>query len=229
MQKLLIGMGLSLTACGPVVSCVARGARVQTPRGGRAIEDLRVGDEVVVANPATGLTVVSHITAITSATRECGSLEIGGRTLKLTSDHPVYDPVAKGFFPAGDWLLGDRKHLLEIGDDGQQVVQGGDRCRDDDERIGLRRPAQHCLEVGGGVEAVGARRRGTRVGPVVAEGGPAVTRDRAQNRPADEAEPQHADRRSRCSSHRTSVSHCADDLGNRARGDYGGEHGCERE
>lgn len=123
MQKLLIGMGLSLTACGPVVSCVARGARVQTPRGGRAIEDLRVGDEVVVANPATGLTVVSHITAITSATRECGSLEIGGRTLKLTSDHPVYDPVAKGFFPAGDWLLGDRKQLLEIGDDGPRVVQ----------------------------------------------------------------------------------------------------------
>ncbi len=123
MQKLLIGMGLSLTACGPVVSCVARGARVQTPRGGRSIEDLRVGDEVVVANPATGLTVVSHITAITSATRECGSLEIGGRTLKLTSDHPVYDPLAKGFFPAGDWLLGDRKHLLEIGDDGPRVVQ----------------------------------------------------------------------------------------------------------
>lgn len=123
MQKLLIGMGLSLTACGPVVSCVARGARVQTPRGGRAIEDLRVGDEVVVANPATGLTVVSHITAITSATRECGSLEVGGRTLKLTSDHPVYDPIAKGFFPAGDWLLGDRKHLLEIGDDGPRVVQ----------------------------------------------------------------------------------------------------------
>ena len=123
------------------------------------------------------------------------------------------DGVGDWFFHADD--VGQHTVRGEIGDDGQQVVQGGDRCRDDDERIGLRRPAQHCLEVGGGVEAVGARRR-TRVGPVVAEGGPGRhARPRAEST-ADEAEPQHADRRSRCSSHRTSVSHCADDLGNRA-------------
>jgi hypothetical protein len=34
----------------------------------------------------------------------------------VTADHPLYDPLARGFFPAGDWLLGLRTHLLEISD-----------------------------------------------------------------------------------------------------------------
>ncbi|MBE2248785.1 MAG: Hint domain-containing protein [Myxococcus sp.] len=55
MKKLLFGLGVasSLTACGPT-TCVARGARVRTPSGPKPIEDLMVGDEVVVADPKTG-------------------------------------------------------------------------------------------------------------------------------------------------------------------------------
>jgi hypothetical protein len=67
---------------------------------------------VVAVAPATGNQAVAPITAITTAHRECGSLWFGSRSLSVTSDHPLYDPVAKGFFPAGDWLLGERTNLL---------------------------------------------------------------------------------------------------------------------
>lgn len=30
----------------------------------------------------------------------------------MTTDHPIFDPDARGFFPAGDWLLGARSGLL---------------------------------------------------------------------------------------------------------------------
>ncbi|MDP1921027.1 MAG: Hint domain-containing protein [Myxococcales bacterium] len=123
MKKLLMGLGVasSLAACGPFY-CVARGARVKTPTGPRPIEDLEVGDEIVVADPATGMTAVSRLEAIIKSTRECGTLRFSGRALSVTSDHPLYDPQARGFFPAGDWLLGLRTHLFEITDSGAVVV-----------------------------------------------------------------------------------------------------------
>lgn len=124
MKKLLFGLGIasSLTACGPV-TCVARGARVRTPSGPRRIEDLAVGDEVVVAEPKTGLTAVSRLEAVIVGKRECGTLRFSGRTLAVTSDHPLYDPLAGDFFPAGDWLLGLRTHLFEISDSGGTAVR----------------------------------------------------------------------------------------------------------
>ncbi|MBL8918760.1 MAG: Hint domain-containing protein [Myxococcaceae bacterium] len=123
MKKRLLGVGLSasLSACGPVY-CVARGSRVRTPGGERAIEDLRAGDEVVAVDPATGATAVSRLMAVIGSTRECGTLSFGARRLCVTSDHPLYDPVAKGFFPAGDWLLGARTHLAELTEAGLEVI-----------------------------------------------------------------------------------------------------------
>lgn len=124
MKRLLLGLGVasSLAACGPFPFCVARGSRVRTPTGPRRIEELEVGDELVVADPATGLTAVSRLEAVIKSTRECGTLRFSGRALSVTSDHPLYDPQAHGFFPAGDWLLGLRTHLLEITDSGAVAV-----------------------------------------------------------------------------------------------------------
>lgn len=123
MKKLLLGVGLSgsLSACGPFY-CIARGSRVRTPLGDRPIEDLRVGDEVVAVDPATGATCVSRLVAIRSSTRECGTLTLDDRRLSVTSDHPLYDPLAKGFFVAGDWLLGTRTHVAVLTDAGLRTV-----------------------------------------------------------------------------------------------------------
>ncbi|MBL8923324.1 MAG: hypothetical protein JNJ54_31015 [Myxococcaceae bacterium] len=125
MKKLFAGLGVasSLAACGPFPFCVARGSRVKTPAGHRPIEELEVGDELIVADPETGLTAVGRLEAVKQSTRECGTLRFSGRALSVTSDHPLYDPRARGFFPAGDWLLGRRSHLLEISDSGASIVR----------------------------------------------------------------------------------------------------------
>jgi hypothetical protein len=123
-KKLLISLGLasSISSC-DFVACVARGTRVKTPRGERLIEELTVGDELVVVDPDTGMTAVSRISAITTSTRECGTLTFEDRKLAVTSDHPLYDPEVRAFFPAGDWLLGRRVQLLELGADGVRSVR----------------------------------------------------------------------------------------------------------
>ncbi len=82
-----------------------------------------MGDEIVVADPASGLTAASRLEAVIKSTRECGALRFSGRALSVTSDHPLYDPQARGFFPAGDWLLGLRTHLFEITDSGATLVR----------------------------------------------------------------------------------------------------------
>ena len=98
-------------SCG-VGWCVARGAKVKTPRGLRNIEDLAVGDEVIVVDPDTLELHVSALTARRSAKRECGRLHFNSGSLTVTSAHPLYDPRARLWAPAGDWLLGVRGEFL---------------------------------------------------------------------------------------------------------------------
>lgn len=100
--------------CGPFYppGCVARGTRVTTPGGSRRVEELAVGDEVIAIDPESGAFAVARLSAVRSVQREAGALTAAGRTLQVTSDHPLYDPDARGFFPAGDWLLGRRRNLL---------------------------------------------------------------------------------------------------------------------
>lgn len=99
-----------LTSCG---SCIARGARVRTPGGTKAIEDLRVGDEVICVDPNTGVHVTTRITHVRSANRECVSLKFEDRELVCTRDHPIYSPEDGTWAPAGDWALG-RRTLLAV-------------------------------------------------------------------------------------------------------------------
>ncbi|MFT3713621.1 MAG: Hint domain-containing protein [Archangium sp.] len=116
MNRFILGLGaaLSLASCG----CVARGSKIATPRGQRRVEELAVGDEVTVVDPESGATSTSQLVAITVNPRECGSLHHARGTLCVTTDHPIYDPDARGFFPAGDWLTGKRKAVLVVTEEG---------------------------------------------------------------------------------------------------------------
>lgn len=92
--------------------CVARGSRVRTPRGARAIEDLALGDEVVAVDPVTGETVAARLMGVRRSTRE--TLELSGEkfVLRCTTDHPLWDPDGKCWADAGDWALGRRTSVL---------------------------------------------------------------------------------------------------------------------
>lgn len=114
MKRLFAGLGLS-AALSTAGCCVARGARVETPRGPRRVEELAVGDEVVVVEPTTLATATSRIVAVRVSQRECGTLRHASGALCVTTDHPIYDPDARAFFPAGDWLMGTRKAVLVAG------------------------------------------------------------------------------------------------------------------
>jgi len=115
----LAGMG---AAAGCSDSCVAAGSLVQTPGGLRRIETLEVGDAVYCVDVARGERVETTLTAVRSAVRECVSLQLGDTVLVCTSDHPLYDPDAAVWAPAGDWALGHRTRLLRV--DGARVVTG---------------------------------------------------------------------------------------------------------
>lgn len=112
---------------GGSTSCIARGMRVATPTGLRRIEDLRVGDEVIAVDPRSGATMVSHLIDRISGILECGTLVIDGSPLTLTSDHPLFDPVVRGFFPASEWMTGQRQQVAVLTKAGVREVAVGAR------------------------------------------------------------------------------------------------------
>jgi hypothetical protein len=121
MKNILFGAALSFASCFPL--CIARGARVRTPRGDRPIEALEVGDEVLCVDPDLGVTHVTRITWRRASQRECLMLSFDGGALQCTSDHPLYCPSSKAWHPAGDWALGKRNSLLQVTGEGQRVIE----------------------------------------------------------------------------------------------------------
>jgi hypothetical protein len=116
MKRTVLVASLLGASCGG--SCVARGARVRTPRGERNIEDLSVGDDLVAVDPSSGELVATRLAAVVTADRECVRLGGEGWSLVCTSDHPLYDPQTKSWAPAGDWVLGARGDVLRVLEDG---------------------------------------------------------------------------------------------------------------
>src|SRR5262245_10760480 len=96
----------------PPTSCIARGSRVRRRRGWKRIEELAEGDDVLCVDPLSGELVVTQLTHVRSAMRECIRLSFDGGALTCTSDHPLYCPVNKEWAPAGDWALGKRTTLF---------------------------------------------------------------------------------------------------------------------
>jgi hypothetical protein len=107
------------TACGFIEvidggTCFAGGTRVATPEGDRAIETLRVGDEVYAYDVEMGVRVVSRVDArfVHPATPVL-TLTLGGRTLRVTGSHPVYQPSTERYVRADRIEAGDALLLWE--------------------------------------------------------------------------------------------------------------------
>jgi hypothetical protein len=107
----------------PASCCVARGTRVRTRDGEKAVEFLRVGDEVTAVDPTSGRRVSTRVVEVRVSRRECLSLRSSTVTMECTTDHRLFDPDAQTFGDAGDWALGRRAHLLEVPEDDDEALR----------------------------------------------------------------------------------------------------------
>lgn len=105
---------LVLASCMSTDSCVAAGTRVATPHGWIPVEHLQPGDAVLAVDVAAGRLVATTLTAVRRARRECLALACDGRTLRVTPDHPIYAPEARGFVDAGRAALGQVARVLLV-------------------------------------------------------------------------------------------------------------------
>ncbi|MCU0694943.1 MAG: Hint domain-containing protein [Myxococcaceae bacterium] len=107
----------------PASCCVARGTRVRTRDGEKAVEFLRVGDEVTAVDPASGRRVSTRVVEVRVSRRECLSLRSATGTMECTTDHRLFDPDARAFGDAGDWALGKRAHVVEVPEDDDEPLR----------------------------------------------------------------------------------------------------------
>ena len=117
------------------VTCVGEGTLIATPYGATLIERLQIGDIVISPDPLTNTTYFGRVTAIRTDFRQCLTFSLeGGGELLVTQEHPLWDPVAQKFKPAGtfrssssvtvsDGQLGDMRQLSIVAISGQHVMK----------------------------------------------------------------------------------------------------------
>ena len=86
-----------------------------TPHGGQAIQTLKVGDQVLAEDPATGKVGVERVQAVIhDPASPLIEVELSdGSSIKVTADHPFWvdqgiDFVGPGWLPAGQLRPGDQ-------------------------------------------------------------------------------------------------------------------------
>jgi hypothetical protein len=105
--------------------CVAEGTNIDTPAGQTPIERIKVGDRVFSVDVDSGERVVTTVTAVRSAERECVALQFDDARLTLTPDHPVYSPELRKYVPAGRWVTGSARTLARFaGSELREVAVG---------------------------------------------------------------------------------------------------------
>ncbi len=111
-------------ACG----CFPGDTMVDTPKGERAIDTLKVGDQVLAENPTTGKVEAEPIQAvIDDGIKPLMTVAMSdGSSLKVTTNHPFYVDASAvraqaGWVQAGDLRLGDRVRTA----DGHDITIAG--------------------------------------------------------------------------------------------------------
>lgn len=107
---------LLVSACMSTDSCVAAGTLVATPGGWVPVEQLRPGDPVLAVDVAGNQLVVTTITEVRQARRECLELTCGAHTLLVTPDHPIFAPAHAEFVETGRVALGQVRDVLIVDD-----------------------------------------------------------------------------------------------------------------
>ena len=118
-----------------VHDCVGEGTLIATPYGATLIECLQIGDIVISPDPLTNTTHFGRVTAIRTAFSQCLTFSLeGGSELLVTQEHPLWDPVAQKFKPAGkftrsstvtvsDGQLGAMRQLSIVAISSQHVMK----------------------------------------------------------------------------------------------------------
>ena len=117
------------------IVCVGEGTLIATPYGATLIECLQIGDIVISPDPLTNTTHFGRVTAIRTAFSQCLTFSLeGGGELVVTQEHPLWDPVAQKFKPAGkftrsstvtvsDGQLGAMRQLSIVAISSQHVMK----------------------------------------------------------------------------------------------------------
>ena len=89
-------------------TCFAAGTPLLTPRGEKAIEDFRKGDEILCRpddspDACIRTSVVEEVFELSAPTLE---LRVGGRTIRTTAEHPFF-VAGRGWVSAGELQVGD--------------------------------------------------------------------------------------------------------------------------
>lgn len=95
--------------------CFPAGTLVATPDGDRPIESLKVGDAVLSWSVAEGRAVVARVShaKVREADLVLALTLADGRTLRVTPNHPLWEPARAQWTLAGDVAVGD---LLAVRD-----------------------------------------------------------------------------------------------------------------
>ena len=106
-ERLITSIGAGVTGEGG--NCFVAGTQVSVPGGRKNIEDMRVGDSVLVFDVQRGKVVTSRVLATSRRKSNdlCTLYEISGHRFVCTADHPIYSP-GRGFIKAGEMGKGDR-------------------------------------------------------------------------------------------------------------------------
>lgn len=120
-HKAVLGLALSAVLLQGCYStrgnnCFPAGTKVQTPTGEINVETIKVGDEVLGFNFATGKTVTVHVTQthIHHFDAKLKKLELtDGAFLEVTPEHPLYSETRLGFVKAGDLVAGEQLKVLD--------------------------------------------------------------------------------------------------------------------
>jgi len=89
--------------------CFPTGTPIATPEGDRPIEEIAAGDRVLSWSIDRGAPVEARVTRVKRRhARELLELTLaGGRTLKVSANHPLFVPARADWVPAGELRRGD--------------------------------------------------------------------------------------------------------------------------